>query len=168
MSISFPFKFVDLGTPLPFKIEANPDFPAEMEPVCILSNLGLPPGRDTYITVGDEAPPNGPDPWELTFHWATTGGPAAGSWQLDAFLQSLTGPIPNITVPHFPKIVSGVNPQKYDESVIVPPIGGSIPAPGIFLCRLFATLRWRSIGTPPVVRIAGRADGPLIEFYKPV
>jgi hypothetical protein len=70
-------------------------------------------------------------------------------------------------VPGFPVIVSAVNPQKYDETVIVPPLGGSIPAPGVFLFRLFATLRW-SAGVPPVVRVAGRAEGPLIEFYKPV
>jgi hypothetical protein len=167
MSTSFPFKFVDLGTPLRFKIEPNPDFPTEMEPVCILSNLGDPPGRDTFITIGAGLPPNGPDPWELTFHWATMGEPVAGSWQMDAFLESVSGPFPNVTVPGFPKIVPGVNPQKYDQTVIVPPMGGFIPAPGVFLFRLFATLRW-SAGVPPVVRVAGRAEGPLIEFYKPV
>ena len=167
MSTSFPFKFVDLGAPLRFKIEANPDFPTEMEPVCILNNLGVPPERDDFITVGAGLPPNGPDPWELTFHWATMGEPVAGSWQMDAFLESVSGPLPNVTVPGFPLIVSGVNPKKYDETVIVPPLGGSIPAPGVFLFRLFATLRW-SAGVPPVVRVAGRAEGPLIEFYKPV
>jgi hypothetical protein len=167
MSISFPFKFVDLGTPRPFKIEANPDFPTEMDPVCILSNLGDPPGRDTFITIGAGLPPNGPDPWELTFHWATMGEPVAGSWQMDAFLESVSGPFPNVTVPGFPKTVPGVNPQKYNEPVIVPPMEGVIPAPGVFLFRLFATLRW-SAGVPPVVRVAGRAEGPLIEFYKPV
>jgi len=169
MSTSFPFKFVDLGTPLPFKIEPNPDFPTETEPVCILNNLGDPPGRDTFITIGTGLlPPNGPDPWELTFHWATAGESALGSWQLDAFLESVSGPIPNVTVPGFPVIVPGVNPQKYDHTVFVPPIAGSIPAPGIFLFRLIATLRWKITGVPPVVRVAGRADGPLIEFYVPV
>jgi hypothetical protein len=168
MSTSFPFKFVNLGTPLPFKIEPNPDFPTEMEPVCILNNLGIPPGRDTFITIGAGLPPNGPDPWELTFHWATMGAPAAGSWQLDAFLESVSGPIPNVTVPGFPVIVPGVNPQKYEHTVFVPPIAGSIPAPGIFLFRLFATLRWNFTGAAPVVTIAGRAEGPLIELYKPV
>jgi hypothetical protein len=168
MATSFPFKFVDLGTPLPFKIEANPDFPTEMEPVCILNNLGDPPGRDTFITIGAGLPPNGPDPWELTFHWAVAGEPAAGSWQMDAFLESVSGPIPNVTVPGFPVIVPGVSPQKHDHTVVVPPMGGSIPAPGVFLFRLFATLRWKITGVPPVVRVAGRADGPLIEFHKPV
>jgi hypothetical protein len=48
VSTSFPFKFVDLGEPVPFKIEPNPNFPTEMEPVCILNNLGVPPGRDTF------------------------------------------------------------------------------------------------------------------------
>jgi hypothetical protein len=167
MSTSFPFKFVDLGNPLPFNIQANPDFPTETEPVCILNNVGTPPAPDTFITIGPGVNPNGPDPWELTFHWATTGGPAAGQWQLDAFLESVSGPFPNVTVPGFPRIVPGVNPQKYDQPVIVPPMGGFIPAPGVFLFRLFATLRW-SAGVPPVVRVAGRAEGPLIEFYKPV
>ena len=169
MSTSFPFKFVNLGTPLPFKIEPNPDFPTEMEPVCILNNLGVPPGRDTFITIGAGLPPNGPDPWELTYHWATMGGPAAGSWQLDAFLESVSGPIPNVTVPGFPVNVPGVNPQKYDKTVVVPPVvGGFIPAPGVFLYRLYATLRWKITAVPPIVRVAGRAEGPLIEFYKPV
>ena len=31
MSISFPFTFVDLGNPLPFNIQANPDFPDETD-----------------------------------------------------------------------------------------------------------------------------------------
>ena len=166
MSTSFPFKFVDLGTPLRFKIEPNPDFPTEMEPACILNNLGD-RGEDTFITIGAGLPPNGPDPWELTFHWATTGAPAAGSWELDAFLESVSGPGPNVTVPGFPVIVPGVNPQKYEHTVFVPPIAGSIPAPGIFLFRLFATLRWNFTGAA-VVTIAGRAEGPLIELYKPV
>ena len=65
MSTSFPFKFVDLGTPRRFKIEPNPDFPTEMEPVCILNNLGD-SSEDTFITFGTN-----PDPWELTFRWAT-------------------------------------------------------------------------------------------------
>jgi hypothetical protein len=166
MSTSFPFKFVDLGAPPRFKIEPNPDFPTEMEPVCILNNLGD-TGEDTFITIGAGLPPNGPASWALTFHWATMGEPALGSWQMDAFLESVSGPIPNVTVPGFPKIVPGVNPHNYDETVVVPPLLGSIPAPGVFLCRLFATLRW-STGVPPVVRVAGRAEGPLIEFYVPV
>ena len=167
MSTSFPFKFADLGTPLPFKVEPNPDFPAEMEPVCILNNLGD-TGEDTFITIGAGLPPNGPDPWELTFHWATMGAPAAGSWELDAFLESVSGPGPNVSVPGFPVIVPGVNPQKYAQTVVVLPVVGFIPAPGVFLYRLFATLRWKITGVPPVVRVAGRAEGPLIEFYKPV
>jgi hypothetical protein len=36
MAISFPFEFVDLGVPVPFKILPNPDFPRETEPLCIL------------------------------------------------------------------------------------------------------------------------------------
>jgi hypothetical protein len=166
MSTSFPFKFVDLGAPLRFKIEPNPDFPTEMEPVCILNNLGD-TGEDTFITIGAGLPPNGPDPWQLTFHWAVAGEPAAGSWQMDAFLESVSGPIPNVTVPGFPVIVPVVNPQKYDRRVVVQPLEGPIPAPGVFLFRLFATLRW-STGVPPVVRVVGRAEGPLIEFYVPV
>jgi hypothetical protein len=169
VSTSFPFKFVDLGEPVPFKIEPNPNFPTEMEPVCILNNLGVPPGRDTFITIGAGLPPNGPDPWELTFHWATMGGPVAGSWQLDAFLESVSGPGPNVTVPGFPVNVPGVNPQNYDKTVVIPPVvGGFIPAPGVFLYRLYATLRWKITAVPPIVRVAGRAEGPLIEFYKPV
>jgi hypothetical protein len=163
MATSFPFKFVDLGSPLPFKIEANPDFPTETEPVCILDNLG--PGPDTFITIGPGVPPNGPDPWELTFHWATVGGPAAGAWQLDAFLESVSGPGPNLVVPGFPSIVPGANPKKYDVTIVIPPFPGPVIPPGVFLFRLFATLRWAIL---PVVRVAGRAEGPLIEFYHPV
>lgn len=170
MSTSFPFKFVDLGTPLPFKIEPNPDFPTETEPVCILNNLGAggSPAPDTFITVGAGASPNGPDTWELTFHWATTGGPAAGSWQIDAFLESVSSPIPNLTVPGFPRVFAGVVPQH--ENVVVPvpptpPVSGAITLPpGVHLFRLYATIRW---GTFPDVRVAGRAEGPLIEFYRP-
>jgi len=165
MTTSFPFTFVDLGTPLPFKIEANPDFPTETDPVCILDNLAVPPAPDTFITIGPGLPPNGPDPWELTFRWATTGGPAAGAWQLDAFLESVSGPIPNLTVPGFPKIVPGVNPGKFDVPTVVPPFGALIP-PGVFLFRLYATLRW-AVTPTPIVRVAGRAEGPMIEFYVP-
>ncbi|MGA9213969.1 MAG: hypothetical protein WBZ54_01480, partial [Methylocella sp.] len=81
MAISFPFEFVDLGVPVPFKILPNPDFPAETEPVCILENQGVPPGPDTFITTGALPFPNDPDPWTLTFRWATAGAPTAGEWQ---------------------------------------------------------------------------------------
>jgi hypothetical protein len=165
MSTSFPFKFVQLGEPVPFNVEANPDFPTETEPVCILDNLGVPAGPDTFITIGTGTSPNGPDPLELTFRWATTGGPAVGSWQLDAFLQSV-GPHPNLVVPGFPTIVTGNVPQKFNEVVFVAPFL-TIP-PGVYLYRLFATLRWNRTGAAPVVRVAGRAEGPLIEFYNPV
>jgi hypothetical protein len=159
MTTSFPFTFVDLGTPLPFKIEANPDFPTETDPVCILNNLGD-PGEDTFITVG---PPN-PDPWELTFRWATTGGAAAGTWHLDAFLQRI-GPGPNLVVGGFPNdIPNAVSPGKWDSVHLVAPFFGGGP-PGVFLFRLYATLRWTT--GSGVVKVAGRAEGPLIEFYRP-
>jgi hypothetical protein len=168
MSISFPFKFVDLGTTPPFKIEANPDFPTETDPVCILNNLGVPPERDDFITVGAGLGANGPDPWELTFHWATTGGPVGGTWQLDAFLESVSSTIPNFTVPGFPFILPGAQiPGKYAQTVAVAPFTGfpfTFP-PGVHLFRLFTTLRF---GTLPAVRVAGRAEGPLMEFYHPV
>ncbi len=169
MSISFPFKFVDKGMPVPFKIEANSNFPEETEPVCILTNLGAPPAPDTFITVGPGIAPNGPDPWELTFRWQTVGGPAAGVWQLDAFLESVSGPGPNITVPAvpaFPVILPSVTPAKHDIVAAIPPAGFLVPAPGVFLYRLYATLRWAPTGAP-IVRVAGRAEGPLIEFYNP-
>jgi hypothetical protein len=170
MSTSFPFTFVNLGEPVPFNVEANPDFSTETEPVCILNNLGVPAGPDTFITVGAGVFPNGPDPWELTFHWATTGGPAAGSWQIDAYLESVSSFIPNFTVPGFPVIVPGVTPQHYNQEVVVAPFTGlpfTIP-PGVHLFRLFATLRWNMTGAAPIVRVAGRAEGPLMEFYLPV
>jgi hypothetical protein len=165
MTISFPFKFVDLGNPLPFTIEANPDFPTETKPLCILNNLGVPPAPDTFITVGPGIAPNAPDPWELTFHWATVGGAAAGAWQLDAFLESVSGPGPNVTVPGFPNVFASVTPAKHALSFLVPPAGFVVPAPGVFLYRLYATLRWAIAG--PIVRVAGRLEGPLIEFYQP-
>jgi hypothetical protein len=163
MTTSFPFKFVDLGTPLPFKIEANPDFPTETEPVCILNNLGD-TGDDTFISLA----PN-PDPWELTFRWATTGGSAIGTWQLDAFLQRI-GPGPNLVVPGFPEDIGpgSVSPGRWDHvHAVVAPILPSLP-PGVHLFRLYATLRWLATGASPLVKVAGRAEGPLMEFYKPV
>ena len=39
------------GNATPLQNEANPDFPTETEPVCILNNLGD-TGEDTFITVG--------------------------------------------------------------------------------------------------------------------
>jgi hypothetical protein len=166
MTTSFSFKFVDFGTPLPFKIEPNPDFPTETEPVCILNNLGAPPVADTFITIGPGLPPNGPDPWELTFHWATVGGAAAGDWQVDAFLESVSSAAPNLTIAGFPLFVPGPSPKKYDVTVPIGSFGGFPPPPGVFLFRLYATLRWFPF--PSVVRVAGRAHGPLMEFYHPV
>jgi len=172
MSISFPFKFVQLGEPVSFNIQANPDFQTETDPVCILTNLGAAgvPAPDKFITVGAGLPPNGADTFELTFHWATTGGPAAGDWQLDAFLESVsTFPLGNITVPGFPRVFPGVVPQHENVVVPVPPIQFTDPAillpPGVHLFRLHATLRWGTF--PTAVRVAGRAEGPLIEFYVP-
>jgi hypothetical protein len=160
MTTSFPFKFVDLGTALPFKIEANPDFPDETDPVCILDNLATPPAPDTFITIGAT-----PDPWELTFRWATTGGPAAGAWQLDAFLESINPGVGNQQVLGFPVIIPpSASPGKFNQTVVIPPFGGFVPAPGVFLFRLFATLRF---GPLPRVSVAGRAEGPLMEFYLP-
>ena len=173
MATSFPFKFVDLGNPLPFNIQANPDFPDETAPVCILDNLGgPPPAPDTFITIGPGVSPNGPDTWELAFHWATTGGPAAGEWQIDAWLESIS-PFPpgNLVVPGFPQIVGpAVVPHHEVQTFAVgpfalPPTVSGALAPGVFLFRLYATLRWGPLG--PRVRVAGRAEGPLIEFYFP-
>ena len=48
MSTAFPFRFVNVGNPVPFTIEANPDFPTETEPLCILNNLGTAPAPDTF------------------------------------------------------------------------------------------------------------------------
>jgi hypothetical protein len=166
--ISFPFQFIDKGMPIPFKIEANSNFPGETEPVCILNNLGVPPAPDTFITVGPGIPPNEPDPWELTFRWETVGGPATGEWQLDAFLHSVSGPGPNIPVPGFPAVIASVTPAKHEIVVPVPPAALGVPAPGVFLYRLYATLRWAPVGGgAPIVRVAGRAEGPLLELYAP-
>jgi hypothetical protein len=176
MSISIPFKagdFVQLGEAVPFNIQANPDFPTETDPVCILTNLGAggSPAPDTFITVGAGAPPNAADTWELAFHWATTGGPAAGEWQIDAWLQSIS-PFPgNLVVPGFPRIVgpgfTAVVPQHENQVFPIPPfIGGPVTfPPGVHLFRLYATLRWMT--APQLVRVAGRVEGPLIEFYVP-
>jgi hypothetical protein len=157
MSISFPFTFVDLGISPAFKIEANPNFPTETEPVCILNNLGD-PGEDTFIHM---APP---DPWELTFRWATTGASAVGTWQLDAFLQRID-PGPNVVVPGFPFLIpTATSPGNWDSAHVVGPFPLAF-APGVHLFRLYATLRYLVAG--PAVKVAGRAEGPLIEFYVP-
>jgi hypothetical protein len=159
MSTSFPFNFVDLGTPLSFKIEANPNFPTETEPVCILNNLGD-PSDDTFIHIDP------PEPWELTFRWATTGKPAVGDWQLDAFLQRID-PGPNLVVPGFPHIIAGaMTPGQWEYVHVVPAFIAPFPA-GVHLFRLYATLRWLA-APAPLVKVAGRAEGPLIEFYVPV
>jgi hypothetical protein len=168
--ISFPFEFVDLGTVTPpFKITSNPDFPTETDPVCILTNTGTPPAPDNFITIGSAGFPNDPDPWELTFHWATVGPtPAAGTWQLDAFLDLVSVPGISVVLPGFPTTVAGVNPQKYNITIKIPPAAFAFPPPGIFfLARLYATLRWDITGSAPIVRVSGRAIGPLIDFYQP-
>jgi hypothetical protein len=181
MSLSFPFQFVNRGEPVPFNIQANPDFPTETQPVCILTNLGVPASPDTFITIGSGVGPNAPDDWELTFHWETTGGPAAGTWEMDAFLESVGSTtqtavagtpefaspgVANMTVPGFPQFLPGVVPQHYNQTFVVPSGAMNLPT-GVHLFRLWATLRW-NFGGPPVVRLAGRAEGPLIEFYLPV
>jgi hypothetical protein len=178
MAISFPFEFVDLATPNPppFVIEANPNYPDEEKPVCILENQGTPPGPDNFITVGPLGFPNAADPWQLTFRWATKGPSIAGSWQLDAFLEgvSATGAVfpgiavPNIIVPGFTKIVPGGSPQNYDVPVPIAPAAVVFTAPGVYLLRLYATLRWNLLPATPKVRVVGRAQGPLIEYYRPV
>src|SRR5271168_4953412 len=137
MSTSFPFTFVNLGEPIAFNIQANPDFPTETAPVCILDNMGVPPSPDTFITVGAGVYPNGPDPWQLTFHWETTGGPAAGVWHAGAFLELVSaGPgVSNMVVPGFPQVVPGGTRNKFDLQVPIPPL---ILPPGVHLFRLFA------------------------------
>jgi hypothetical protein len=167
MATAFPFKFVDFGSPPPFTIEANPDFPTETEPVCILSNLGNPPVSDIFIAGGALPFPNGPNPWQLTLHWATVGAPAGGHWQMDAFLQRIT-PGANLVVPAtppLPRVIAGGTPHRYDETIDVAAGAVAIPAPGLALFRLYVTLRWGpSVG---VVKVAGRAQGPIVEFYLP-
>jgi hypothetical protein len=69
-----------------------------------------------------------------------------------------------VTLPGFPAVIPSVTPAKHTVVVPMPP-DLVVPAPGVFLYRLFATLRWAIAG--PIVRVAGRADGPLIEFYRP-
>jgi hypothetical protein len=171
MAISFPFEFVDLGVPVPFKILPNPDFPSETEPLCILENQGVPPGPDTFITTGARPFPNNPDPWSLTFHWATAGPPTAGEWQLDAFLEGISVATANIAVPAvtpgpFPFIVPGGSPKHYNITFGIPAGAIKATAPGVFLFRLYATLRWAEL-PGPVVRVSGRAIGPLMDFYYP-
>jgi hypothetical protein len=162
MPASFPFKFINVGMPVPFDIEANPDFPDETGPLLMVTNLGSPPAPDTFITLGAGVPPNGPDPWELTFRWATVGGPATGEWQLEAFLHSISGPGPSVALAGL--VIPSVTPHKHDVVVTVPP-DLIAPPPGVFLYRLYATLRWAPLAGP--VRVAGRAEGPLMEFYFP-
>jgi hypothetical protein len=180
MSISIPFKqhdFVELGEAPPFNIQANPAFPDETDPVCILTNLGNPSSSaqpDTFITVGPGTGPNAPDTWDLTFRWATTGGPAAGTWQIDAWLQAVS-PFPpgNLVVPGFPQFVgpggTAVVPQQENHVYTIGPFGSGITFPvGVSLFRLYASLRWiaGASGASPV-RVAGHVEGPLIEFYRP-
>ncbi|MGA8171609.1 MAG: hypothetical protein WB816_12375 [Methylocystis sp.] len=163
---AFPFVFEDFGTPLPFKVEANPDFPGEIEPVCIINNLGVAPKSDTFIKVGP--PPVVPDSWEVTFRWATVGAPAAGTWTLGAFLQAV-GPGPNLVVPGFPKLQGGINPQKFDVVTVIPggPFPG-VPVGFVHLYRLYAALEWVPTGvSPSVIKVAGYAKGPLIKFFHP-
>jgi hypothetical protein len=167
MAISFPFEFVDLGVPVPFVILPNPDFPTDTKPVCILENQGVPPGPDNFITTGALPFPNDPDPWSLTFRWATAGPPVGGEWQLDAFLEGISAGAGNITVPGLPSIIPGGSPKRYEVNIGIPAGAITAASPGVFLFRLYATLRWAELPLPPRVRVAGRAVGPLIEFYYP-
>jgi hypothetical protein len=167
MSTPFPFEFVTVGTPVPFSVQANPDFPTETQPVCILTNLGTAPAPDTFITVGAGIPPNDPDPWEVTFHWSTLGGPMSGQWQLDAFLHSISATVGNQPVTGgLPLTIPGDNPGKFNRTIAIGPDPFLNLPPGVFLFQLYATLRWIPAGGV-TVRVAGRAVGPLIELYHP-
>ena len=164
MATSFPLDIDNLGTP--FVIIPNTDFPTETTPLCILSNLGTAPAPDGFITIGANPPPNDPDPWQLEFHWETVGAGSAGLWQLDAFLQRID-PGPSLVVPGFPILIPGGSPTKYAH---VQPIAANaiVPGAGLGLYRLYTTIRWLEVPVPPIVRLAGRGIGPLIEFFLPV
>ena len=131
-------------TTLPFKIEANPDFPTETEPVCILNDIGVRrlSGTGYLITVGPGASKRS-DTWELTFRWATAGAalPASGSWTR-CFRVSAPGP--NLVVPGFPQVLGpgGSAARVRSESIVVAPVRPGAPPAGDYLFRLYATLRW--------------------------
>ena len=130
--ISFPFQFIDKGMPIPFKIEANSNFPGEESRSASSTTFGVPPSPDTFITVGPGTPERaGSVGGDIALE--TVGGPAAGEWQLDAFLHSISGPGPNIPVPRISGVIPSVTPAKHEVVVPIAPAAVVVPAPGVFL-----------------------------------
>ena len=59
----------------------------------------------------------------------------------------------------------GDSPGKFNRTIAIGATNIIVP-PGVFLFRLYETLRWIPAGGV-IVRVAGCAVGPLIEFYHP-
>jgi hypothetical protein len=180
MAISFP---VDVDVlDVPFSIVPNPDFLGESTPLCILRNMGAPKHPARFIVTGPAAPPRpfpeGADPWEIEFHWATAGPAVPGFWVVDAWLASATSGT-NLHVPAagaLPQVVPTVANQRYNHIVAVP--ASAVPLPPITtplpagflepfaarLYRLYTVIRFFDVTN--FVRVACRGEGPLIEFYQ--
>jgi hypothetical protein len=177
MATAFPLEIEALD--VPFAVVPNAAFP-DATPVCVLANNGAAPAFDTFIKSYTFVPPHpaaglpeGPDPWQIEFRWQTKGPGIAGSWHLDAWLESLTVG-PNIRVPGFPRVVPGGSPAAYDEIVpiaadaVVPSLPEVGPAVTAKLFRLVTTIRWAETAGPAHVRVVGRGAGPIVEFYTPL
>jgi hypothetical protein len=176
MATSFPMEIEALD--VPFAVVPNAAFP-DATPVCVLTNNGAAPAFDTFIKSYFPLPPppppgtaEGADPWQVEFRWQTKGPAVAGSWHLDAWLESLTiGP--NVHVPGFPHVIPGAGAAAYDEIVPVLPsaIAPGPPVPfgdAAKLFRLVTTIRWADTFGPAHIRVVGRGVGPIIEFYTPL
>jgi len=159
---------------VPFNIVPNPDFMGEATPLCILRNLGAPPNPDTFIVTGSaKPPPEGPDPWEIEFHWATAGPASFGVWLVDAWLESVTQGA-NIQVPSagLPRPVALAANQRYAPILGIAAGAVPLPAPSppleplaAHLYKLYTVVRWAEFPGGPV-RVACLGQGPLIEFYQ--
>ena len=173
MATSFPMEIEALD--VPFAVVPNAAFP-DATPVCVLTNNGAAPAFDTFIKShfpGPQPAPGsaeGADPWQIEFRWQTKGPGIAGNWVLDAWLENLTAG-PNIRVPGFPQVVPGPGPA-YDA--IFPIAPDAIAPPGFpaadtaRLFRLVTTIRWADAAGPAHIRVVGRAEGPVVEFYRPL
>jgi len=170
LGFSFPLTINTLD--VPFNIVPNPDFMGEATPLCILRNLGAPPNPDTFIVTGPpKPPPEGPDPWEIEFHWATAGPASFGVWLIDGWLESVTqGTNIQVPSPPLPRGVALAGNQRYAPILgvaagAVPLAAGGLEPFAAHLFKLYTVLRWAEFPGGPV-RVACLGEGPLIEFYQ--
>ncbi len=91
-------------------------------------------------------------------------------WAIDAWLHLVGQVIPSaatgdMEVPGFPQVIAGSEPAKYAIArTLGPTVTPLVPA-GLY--KLYTIIRWTDFPGGPV-RLAGRGEGPLMEFFLPV